>query len=255
MSLHIAVFAPATRVMSRKLGPTWRQRLAVARTARAAACEASTFASTCGRWLNDGHEPVVRRGVDRHRAARRRRTTNRCRRSYRRPPDCSVRRQVPDGVLEQVGARVLHAGGLGAGDRMAADEARVRRAARRSVAASSSRRRVTSVSSPDASSAARTSSGSAPTGAQAKHSSRALDARPRSMSPRGRSRPAPSARSSARGSRPKPDHLGARDVLAARQGRSSRRSARRRGRRSSASTSRDVAETRSLPATSATRST
>ena len=49
MSRQIAVLAPATRVMSRKLGPVAGSRSPSSVRARAA-CATSTLASTCGRW-------------------------------------------------------------------------------------------------------------------------------------------------------------------------------------------------------------
>ena len=126
MSPHIAVFAPATRVMSRKLGPTWRSASPCS-SSRPAACEASTFASTCGQVAEHGHEAVVRLGVHRHRP-RPNVHHEAVQPLVEQPARLLVRRQVPDGALEEVGAGVLHARGLGARDRMAAHEARVGRA-------------------------------------------------------------------------------------------------------------------------------
>ena len=50
MSPQIAGFAPATRVVSRKLGPTSGRR-SDSSAAAAAACWTSTLAITWGRWL------------------------------------------------------------------------------------------------------------------------------------------------------------------------------------------------------------
>src|SRR5918994_1623829 len=87
MSLHIVVFAPATRVMSRKLGPTWRSASPCSER-RAAAWEASTFASTCGRWLKTAtSRSCVLASTATGRAPTS--TTKRWSRSYSSPPDCS----------------------------------------------------------------------------------------------------------------------------------------------------------------------
>ena len=103
----------------------------------------STLASTCGRWLTVAITRSWVVGVDRLRAGA-------------EVGDGALqavvvdaaralgRGQVPAGALEQLGARVLDPGGLGAGERMAADEARSPPAARpgpRSAPAWSSRRR------------------------------------------------------------------------------------------------------------------
>jgi hypothetical protein len=71
-----------------------------------------------------GHEPVVGLGVDRPGppAERGDRAVQALEQDPARPRG---RREVPDGPLEQVGAGVLHAGGLGARERMAAAEALV----------------------------------------------------------------------------------------------------------------------------------
>src|SRR5918994_1155525 len=87
MSLHIVVFAPATRVMSRKLGPTWRSASPCSER-RAAAWEASTFASTWGRWLKTAtSRSCVLASTATGRAPTS--TTKRWSRSYSSPPDCS----------------------------------------------------------------------------------------------------------------------------------------------------------------------
>ena len=67
--------------------------------------------------------------------------SRRCRRSYRTPAvRAAGRRQVPGRAVEQVLAGVLDAGGLGAGERVAADEALVGAAPRRAGAWWSRRR-------------------------------------------------------------------------------------------------------------------
>ena len=120
----------------------------------------------------DGYEPVVGLRVHRHRL-RAHVHHEAVQPLVQEAARLLVRGEVPDGVLEEVGAGVLHAGGLGARDRMTAHEARVGVRLTRSCFVDPTS--VTSVSSPEASSAACTSSGSAPTGAQAKHELRALD--------------------------------------------------------------------------------
>ena len=80
MSLHIAVFAPATRVMSRKLGPTWRS---------ASPCVGQPRGGLRGEHVRehvrqvaeDGHEPVVRVSASTATGRAPRSTTKRCRRS------------------------------------------------------------------------------------------------------------------------------------------------------------------------------
>ncbi len=126
MSPHIAVFAPATRVMSRKLGPDLAERLAVLEQP-SGGLRGEHVREHVRQVAEHGDEAVVRLGVHGHRP-----------RSHvhheavqplvEQAAGLLVRRQVPDGALEEVGARVLHAGGLGAGDRVAAHEARVGRA-------------------------------------------------------------------------------------------------------------------------------
>jgi hypothetical protein len=75
-----------------------------------------------------GHEPVVGLGVDRH-GARAQLHHEAVQALVEEPAGLLVRREVPDGALEEVRARVLHPRRLGAGDWMAADEAGVGRPA------------------------------------------------------------------------------------------------------------------------------
>ena len=134
MSVQIALLAPATRVASRKLGPTAGRRgeSAVAEQ-RSRPGATSRLASTCGRCethairrscvsasiavgcapklVEQAVQPLVEHAGG---AAAR-------------------RRQVPGGAVEQVLARVLDAGGLGPGERMPADEALVGAGARRAA--------------------------------------------------------------------------------------------------------------------------
>src|SRR5215207_9399211 len=157
MSLHMAVLAPATRVMSRKLGPTWRSASPCSDN-RAAACEASTLASTCGRWLNTAtSRSCVAASTATGRAPSS--TTNRCSRSYRSPPDCAW------GVRYQSASWNSSAPAIGWPPTKRGSGVRLTSS---SFVEPTS---VTSVSGPEASRAARTSSGSAPTGAHTKHSS------------------------------------------------------------------------------------
>src|SRR5215207_679517 len=199
MSLHIAVFAPATRVMSRKLGPTWRSASPCS-SSRSAACEASTLASTCGRWLKTA---TSRSWVSASTATGRAptSTTKRCRRSYSSPPDCScgVRYQTAPWKrsARACSTPAVSAPAIGCPPTKRGSGVRSTRSCL--VEPTS----VTSVSGAEASSAARTSSGSAPTGAQAKQSSAPSTASPtdaaaRSMAPRS------TAVRSRSGSRPKP---------------------------------------------------
>ena len=202
MSLQIAVFAPATRVMSRKLGPTWRS---------ASPCVGQPRGGLRGEHVGQhvrqvaehGHEPVVGLGVHRHRL-RAHVHHEAVQALVQEAAGLLVRREVPDGALEQVGARVLHAGGLGAGDRVAAHEARVVGVRLTQVLLGRAHVRDERVVARRRRAPPRTSSGSAPTGAQAKHSCGALDRVLDRASRRGRSRPARRASSSRSGSRPKP---------------------------------------------------
>src|SRR5215211_3060279 len=209
MSLQIVVLAPATRVMSRKLGPTWRSASPCS-LSRAAACDASTLARTCGRWLKTA---TSRSCVSASTATGRAPTsmTKRCRRSYRSPPDCScgVRYQTAPWKrsARACSTPAVSAPAIGWPPTKRGSAVRLTRSC--FVEPTS----VTSVSGPEASSAARTSSGSAPTGAQAKQSSAPATASssepaavwiaPRSSAFRSRpaSRPNPTTSASSRCSR------------------------------------------------------
>ena len=88
MSSQIAGFAPATRVVSRKLGPTSGSRSDSSASA-AAASWTSTFAITCGRWLTVAiSRSCASASIACGRAPRS--ATVRCSRSYWRPPERSV---------------------------------------------------------------------------------------------------------------------------------------------------------------------
>ena len=128
MSVQMALLAPATRVASRKLGPaagsrSGPRRRAPAPPARRARWRARAAGAT--RWPSGG-----RGSRRRSRPAARRAPRAGGAGARRAPPRCVPRRgQVPGRALEQVGAGVLDAGGLGAGQRVAADEALVGAAA------------------------------------------------------------------------------------------------------------------------------
>ena len=142
MSPQIAGFAPATRVVSRKLGPTSGRRSDSSDRRRGRLLD-EHVGDHVREVAHGRHQPVVGLRVDRLRTRAEVRD---------RPLEAVVedaaralgRRQVPAGALEQVVARVLDARALGSGDRMAADEPPqplVLREAARSARAWSSRRR------------------------------------------------------------------------------------------------------------------
>src|SRR5918994_822669 len=199
MSLHIAVFAPATRVMSRKLGPTWRSASPCS-VRRAAAWEASTFASTCGRWLKTAtSRSCVSASTVTGRAPTS--STKRWSRSYSSPPDCScgVRYQTAPWKrsARACSTPALSAPAIGWPPTKRGSAVRLTRSCL--VEPTSE----TTVSGPDASSAARTSCGSTPTGAHAKQRSApptasSTEFAARSIAPRS------AATRSRSGSRPKP---------------------------------------------------
>ena len=124
MSVQMALLAPATRVASRKLGPTAGRRSRL--LAEQAGGLGDEQVGEHVRQLRDArHEPVVGVGVDglgaRAEAAE-------------QPVQALVEDaggaafgggEIPGGAVEQVRAGVLHAGGLGAGERVPADEALV----------------------------------------------------------------------------------------------------------------------------------
>src|ERR671910_2465830 len=210
MSLHIVVFAPATRVMSRKLGPTWRSASPCSER-RAAAWEASTFASTCGRWLKTAtSRSCVSASTATGRAPTS--TTKRWSRSYSSPPDCScgVRYQTApwNRSARACSTPAVSAPAIGWPPTKRGSGVRSTRSCL--VEPTS----VTSVSGPDASSAARTSAGRTPTGAHAKQSwapSRASSSEPaassmapRSIAVRSRSASRPKPTTSASSTFPRP---------------------------------------------------
>ncbi len=125
MSSQIAGLAPATRVVSRKLGPTSGRR--------------SDSSASVGRGLLDQHvrdhvrhvadrrhQPVVRLGVDRLRAGPQ--VGDRAlQQVVLQAARALGRGQVPASALEEVGPGVLDARGLGARQRVTADEPLLRR--------------------------------------------------------------------------------------------------------------------------------
>ena len=175
MSVQIALLAPATRVASRKLGPTAGMRWDSSPSSAGGLGDEQVGEHV--RQVRDaGHQPVVGPGVDRLRARPE---------AAEQPVQTLVEdtrgaafggSQVPRRAVEQVLARVLHAGGLGAGERVTADEALVGRresASARLIEPTS----VTTQSAAAASSARRTVSPSAPTGVGSKHDVGARDGR------------------------------------------------------------------------------
>ena len=123
MSPQIAGLEPATRVASRKLGPTSGIR-SESRVSSAAASPTRTLASTCGRWLTVAiRRSCASASIACGRAPRP--ATSALQAVVEDAAGALGRGQVPAGALEEVGAGVLHPGGLGAGQRVAADEALV----------------------------------------------------------------------------------------------------------------------------------
>src|SRR5918996_2857545 len=194
MSAHMAVLAPATRVMSRKLGPTGSV------SPCAAAREARTFARTCGRWLKTATARSCATGSTATGRAPTS-TTKRCSRSYRRPSEWGSGHRYQTAPWNRspraCSTPAVSAPAIGWPP------------TKRGSPISSSRlcfvepTSVTAQPGPAAASASRTSAGSAPTGAQAKQRSApstasATEAAARSIAPRSR------ATRSRSGSRPYP---------------------------------------------------
>ena len=121
MSVQIALLAPATRVASRKLGPSAGSRGPSSRRAAPAACAASRFASTCGRCETQ----AIRRSwgpasIAVGRAPRLTSSGAAARRARRRSPRAGVRYQV---APSNRSARACSTPAVSApGQRMAADE-------------------------------------------------------------------------------------------------------------------------------------
>ena len=156
-------------------GPRGGSALALVGEPRARPARRARSRARAGRWLNDGHEPVVGLGVDRHGpgAERRLRSGAGARTGCRSTARCGVRYQRRPGTGRRGRARRRRsprprAGGRprSAGPSCGVDE---RRCFVEPDVGDDACRRPTRRAPP------RTSSGSAPTGAQAKHSSRAVD--------------------------------------------------------------------------------
>ena len=120
MSTQIPGLAPATRVVSRKLGPTSGSR-SESSPSVAAASPASTLAIT-RRWLTVA---ITRSCVWASIASGRAPSSAiaRCRRSYRSPLERCVGTRHQRDALEQVRPRVLDPRGFRPGERVLADEA------------------------------------------------------------------------------------------------------------------------------------
>src|SRR3954452_5092281 len=166
MSVHTSELAPATRVASRKLGPTLGRGSPSPRAP--AACTTSTLASTWGRWdTAASSRSWVAASMATGRAPKL--TTRRCRRSYSRPEErsCGVRYQTApwNRSARACSTPLVSAPATGWPP------------TKRSSATASTRARLveptslTTQSGPAAARASPTCSGSAPTGAQAKHAS------------------------------------------------------------------------------------
>jgi hypothetical protein len=121
MSGQIVAFAPATRVASRKLGPV----AGTSAVAEGAGGLGDEHVREDVRQVRDArHHAVVVGGVDRRRLRADPGSVT-VQALVERARGGRARRQVPGRAVEQVGARVLDARGLGAGERVPADEARI----------------------------------------------------------------------------------------------------------------------------------
>ena len=128
MSTQIRGFAPAIRVMSRREPPAaWSGSWPSIRVEPA--WLRSTFASTCGRWLVSADEPVVRVRPDRDGSR-----AERADEAVEQPQPLRRRRgrrgKEPRRAVEELRRGAAGAARLGAADRVAADEPRVRRGRR-----------------------------------------------------------------------------------------------------------------------------
>ena len=125
MSVQIALLAPATRVASRKLGPTAGRRQRASPLEGAARLRDQQVGEHVRQVRHACHQAIVRIGVDRGRLRAEAREQTVQALIQHAGGAALGGRQVPGGAIEQVLARVLHAGGLRAGQRMPADEALV----------------------------------------------------------------------------------------------------------------------------------
>ncbi len=123
MSPQIAGLEPATRVASRKLGPDLGHPLGVAGQLGGGLCD-EDVGDDVRQVADRRHQAVVGVGVDRLRAGAEA-GDGPLQAVVEEAAGALGRGQVPAGALEEVGAGVLDPGGLGAGQRVAADEALV----------------------------------------------------------------------------------------------------------------------------------
>src|SRR4051794_5343019 len=203
MSVQMPLLAPATRVASRKLGPT-RGSGSSSRSTVRAACETSTVASTCGRWLT-----VASRRSCESASSATGRAPNDSRRPWRRSYRTPLERAL--GVRYQAAPwnRSARACSTPEDSEPAIGWPPTKRSSSTwaAIARFVEPTSVTTVSGPAFASASSTTAGRAPTGAQAKTASAPLtasatEAASRSMAPRSRAaastsgsvrRPAPGA--------------------------------------------------------------
>ena len=124
MSVQMALLAPATRVASRKLGPT-AGRLLGALAERSGGLADEHVGEHVRQVRDARHEPVVGVGVDGG-GTRAEATEQAVQTLVEHAGGAAFGGgEIPGGAVEQVLAGVLDAGGLGAGQRMPADEALV----------------------------------------------------------------------------------------------------------------------------------
>ncbi len=134
MSVQIALLAPATRIASRKLGPTAGRRSASSPgrpSVLSGGLRREQVREHVRQVRDAGHQAVVGLRVDRRRARPeppQQRVQPLVEHAGRAP---ARRRQVPGGAVEQILARVLDAVRLGARQRVTADEALVGRRVRK----------------------------------------------------------------------------------------------------------------------------
>ncbi len=125
MSVQIALLAPATRVASRKLGPTAGSCSGESPPHEGGGLVDEEVRERVREVRHDRHQPIVARGVDRGRAGPEA-TQQPVQTLVEDPGGAGRRAQVPGRAVEQVLACVLHTGRLGSGQRVPAHEARVR---------------------------------------------------------------------------------------------------------------------------------
>ncbi len=124
MSVQIALLAPATRVASRKLGPDRGQALGTLPAEQPARLADEQVGEHVRQVRDARHQAIVRLGVDRG-WTRAERPEQPVQALVQDPGGAVGGGQVPRGAVEQILARMLHARGLGARERVTADEALV----------------------------------------------------------------------------------------------------------------------------------